>query len=116
MKLLIVDDKESEILVKFFDIVGVEAIGFTTGTDALEWLEENKANTTLSDLAMVPSGISFVRDLRAAYPKMRIAFVTGHPPDDVIKRTAHKYGVEKIFEKGDDTLTLVRQIKDWLER
>ena len=57
-----------------------EAEGFTTGREALDWLESYPVDVALLDIEMPKqNGIELAREIKAKKPNLIIIFLTGYP-------------------------------------
>lgn len=78
MRVVVIDDKESEIVADALKRAGHEAFAFGTGADAVRWMENNNADLILLDLALpFESGYAVAEKIKkiASTP---IVFITGY--------------------------------------
>ena len=81
--IMIVED-EAVILKGFVRILSdtlpdVQAFGFQTGTEALEYAESNRIDVAFLDVELFgESGVNLAEKLTALHPRVNIIFLTGH--------------------------------------
>ena len=81
--IMIVED-EAVILKGFIRILSdtlpdVQAFGFQTGTEALEYAESNRIDVAFLDVELFgESGVNLAEQLTALHPRVNIIFLTGH--------------------------------------
>ena len=81
--IMIVED-EAVILKGFVRILSdtlpdVQAFGFQTGTEALEYAENNRIDVAFLDVELFgESGVNLAEKLTALHPRVNIIFLTGH--------------------------------------
>jgi CheY-like chemotaxis protein len=109
---------------KMFEFIGrsedIDTACFTSGTEALQYLENNKVDAVILDLAMpILDGLTVAEEIRRNeqnHPerkRVKIAFLTGAEIDSTVLRVANRVGVEKIFHKPCDMYATIQEIKGW---
>jgi CheY-like chemotaxis protein len=116
--ILIVDD---EALVRAQIGASLEFDGFRiaeagNGREALEWLKHDTADIVLTDILM-PSmeGIETIREVRKAYPEIKIIAMSGRVRTDAVDflEAARQFGADRVLSKPFgrmQLLTLVREL------
>ena len=119
MKILVVDDSSimRRIICKALDQGGFDdIIEAGNGAEALERLEG--VDLVLTDWNMpVMNGLTFVQEMRkmSAYDEVPIIMVTAEGAESEVVR-ALQYGVSDFIVKPFTTLTILRKVKELLER
>jgi CheY-like chemotaxis protein len=122
MKVLVVDDDRDtiELMKAVGGHAGVEMIAFTTGLDALKYLEDNEVDVAVLDLEMpVLDGLRLAKEIRKneeLHPGKRpvqLVFATGHEIGDTIERVGNRVGVQKryMIHKPFDVCGLMNELK-----
>jgi DNA-binding response OmpR family regulator len=118
------DDKDmSELFKAAGETHRVWTITFTSGTDALIFLEHNHVDVVVLDL-MLPTldGLTIAEEIRRNeenHPErlpVEIVFATGAEINDTVRRVAERVGVRAIFPKPTDLDDMVERIKSWFGR
>ena len=81
LRILIVDDEEELVsaLKERLNLRGFQAQGVTTGTAALEFLEEEECDVVLLDLKMPGlGGLEVIRRIKDMKPRLQVVLLTGH--------------------------------------
>ena len=81
LRILIVDDEEELVsaLKERLNLRGFQAQGVTTGTEALEFLEEEECDVVLLDLKMPGlGGLEVIRRIKDMKPRLQVVLLTGH--------------------------------------
>jgi two-component system OmpR family response regulator len=81
LRVLVVDDEEElvEALVERLNMRGIEAVGVTSGSDALLRLDDEEYDVVLLDMKMpAPGGLEVLRELKARWPDRQVVLLTGH--------------------------------------
>lgn len=121
-RLIIVDDN-SDIKQPYeiaFRDSEFDLMFITSSLEALRYLDHNRADAVLIDLAMSEmDGLTLVREIRINECKnnqqpTRLAWFTARNIGEVEKRIARRHGVEEVFTKPTDPLSLMHEIKAWL--
>jgi DNA-binding NtrC family response regulator len=113
-KLMFVDDEEELVsaLVERLELRGLEAIGVTSGDEALERLREEPFDVVVIDVKMPGiGGLEVLRTISRRYPDVRVILMTGHgsAEDSEIGR---RLGAVAYLQKPvdlDDLLTTIEQ-------
>jgi DNA-binding NtrC family response regulator len=113
-KLMFVDDEEELVsaLVERLELRGFEAIGVTSGDEALERLREEAFDVVVIDVKMPGiGGLEVLRTISRRYPDVRVILMTGHgsAEDSEIGR---RLGAVAYLQKPvdlDDLLTTIEQ-------
>jgi CheY-like chemotaxis protein len=105
-------------------LLGVDVTGFTSGGEALSYLEmpETETDVVLLDL-MLPTldGLTIAEEIRrneTIHPERRpvkIAFVTAANQSDAIKRIGGRVKVEAIYQKPADLRQVITDAKEWIK-
>jgi CheY-like chemotaxis protein len=122
MKVLVVDDDRDtiELMKAVGGHAGVEMIAFTTGLDALKYLEDNEVDVAVLDLEMpVLDGLRLAKEIRKneeLHPGKRpvqLVFATGHEIGDTIERVGDRVGVQRryMIHKPFDVCGLMNELK-----
>jgi len=114
LKLLFVDDEEELVsaLVERLEIRGVDAVGVTSGDQALEQLREREFDAVIMDVKMPGlGGLEALRTISRRYPEVKVILLTGHgsAEDSEIGR---RLGAVAYLQKPvdlEDLLATVRQ-------
>jgi len=80
-RVLIVDDEEELItaLVERFELRGFDAVGVTTGKEAVKLIEENGFNVVVLDVKMPGiDGFEIMRQMKIIKENLPIILITGH--------------------------------------
>lgn len=122
--LVVEDDPASlEMEVLMLQQAGIDAVGVTSGTEALQVLEtDGEIEAVLMDLSLpVLDGLTVTDEIRAnerLHPDkrpVRIAYLTAQEIDAPIETVAERNNVERIFRKGtSDIKFLPERVRDWL--
>ncbi len=101
MRILIVDDDRNirNLLVDFFGPRGHQVTSSANGSEALETMSRTPIDLVISDIRMpVMDGATLLREIRKAYPGVRVALMTGYykEPERAISLGAD-YFIEKPF-------------------
>jgi DNA-binding NtrC family response regulator len=81
LRILIVDDEEELVsaLVERLNLRGFQAIGVTTGIEALEYLEDGDCDVVLLDVKMPGlGGLEVIRRIKDMRPRLQVVLLTGH--------------------------------------
>lgn len=81
LRVLIVDDEEELVsaLVERLNLRGFSARGVTTGTEALEFLENEACDVVLLDVKMPGlGGLEVIRRIKDMKPNLEVVLLTGH--------------------------------------
>ena len=81
LKLLFVDDEEELVsaLVERLEIRGVDAVGVTSGDQALEHLREGHFDVVVMDVKMPGiGGLEVLRTISRRHPDVKVILLTGH--------------------------------------
>jgi CheY-like chemotaxis protein len=122
MKVLVVDDDRDtiELMKAVGGHAGVEMIAFTTGLDALKYLEDHEVDVAVLDLEMpVLDGLRLAKEIRKneeLHPGKRpvqLVFATGHEIGDTIERVGNRVGVQRryMIHKPFDVCGLMNELK-----
>jgi CheY-like chemotaxis protein len=122
MKVLVVDDDRDtiELMKAVGGHAGVEMIAFTTGLDALKYLEDHEVDVAVLDLEMpVLDGLRLAKEIRKneeLHPGKRpvqLVFATGHEIGDTIERVGDRVGVQRryMIHKPFDVCGLMNELK-----
>ncbi len=89
-RIVVVDDEEQNLAVfsKYLERRGHQVVPFTSGTDALRWLEQNNKPVSAIVLDMVmpeKSGLETFRELRQLHPELPVMFISGYAETDHIR-------------------------------
>jgi len=114
LKLLFVDDEDELVsaLVERLEIRGVDAVGVTSGDQALEQLREREFDAVIMDVKMPGlGGLEALRTISRRYPDVKVILLTGHgsAEDSEIGR---RLGAVAYLQKPvdlEDLLATVRQ-------
>lgn len=114
LKLLFVDDEEELVsaLVERLEIRGVDAVGVTSGDQALEQLREREFDAVIMDVKMPGlGGLEALRTISRRHPDVKVILLTGHgsAEDSEIGR---RLGAVAYLQKPvdlEDLLATVRQ-------
>ena len=80
-RVLIVDDEEELIaaLVERFELRGIEAVGVTTGKEAVKLIEDNGFNVVVLDVKMPGiDGFEIMRQMKLIKEDLPVILITGH--------------------------------------
>lgn len=121
MKVLFVDDDKNttDLFELFGKYENVEIQTFTSGLDALKYLETNDADVIILDLILpVLDGLTIAEEIRRNEeihhkPSVRMAFFTGMDINSAIEKVGERVGIKKIFSKPYDIQQLLCEIKTW---
>lgn len=115
-KILIVDDHDLT-REKLISILLVDNYIITTAKsakDALKLLKQKSLDLIITDIIMPEmEGLEFIREIRKAYPKLKIIAVSAYKP--FYLQVAMEMGANAICEKknvNQNLLNLVRQVLD----
>jgi len=114
LRLLFVDDEDELVsaLVERLEIRGVDAVGVTSGDQALEQLREREFDAVIMDVKMPGlGGLEALRTISRRYPDVKVILLTGHgsTEDSEIGR---RLGAVAYLQKPvdlEDLLATVRQ-------
>lgn len=81
LRLMFVDDEEELVsaLVERLELRGIDAIGVTSGDEALEHLREEPFDVVIIDVKMPGiGGLEVLRTVSRRYPDVKVILMTGH--------------------------------------
>jgi len=81
LRLMFVDDEEELVsaLVERLELRGIDAIGVTSGDEALEHLREESFDVVIVDVKMPGiGGLEVLRTVSRRYPNVKVILMTGH--------------------------------------
>lgn len=81
LRLMFVDDEEELVsaLVERLELRGIDAIGVTSGDEALEHLREESFDVVIIDVKMPGiGGLEVLRTVSRRYPDVKVILMTGH--------------------------------------
>jgi DNA-binding NtrC family response regulator len=81
LRLMFVDDEEELVsaLVERLELRGIDAIGVTSGDEALEHLREESFDVVIIDVKMPGiGGLEVLRTVSRRYPNVKVILMTGH--------------------------------------
>ncbi len=81
LKLMFVDDEEELVsaLVERLELRGIDAIGVTSGDEALEHLRDEPFDVVIMDVKMPGiGGLEVLRTINRRYPDVKVILLTGH--------------------------------------
>ena len=113
-RLMFVDDEEELVstVVERLELRGIDAVGVTSGEEALQLLREGSFNVLIADVKMPGiGGLEILRSVTRLYPELKVILMTGHgsAEDSEIGR---RLGAVAYLEKPvdlEDLLATVRQ-------
>lgn len=124
LQVLVIDNNPD--LIGMFEAATDENVQIklmTSEVEALEFLQHNRMDAVLIDLAMPTlDGVTCVEEIRnnettdPGKPPVHLAFYTGHTVEgnEVIEEVIDKSNVEKVFRKPITPFELIEEIKQWL--
>jgi DNA-binding NtrC family response regulator len=114
LKLLFVDDEEELVsaLVERLELRGIDAIGVTSGDEALEHLREEPFDVVIVDVKMPGTGgLEVLRTISRRHPDVKVILMTGHgsaEDSEIGRRLGAVAYLQKPVEL-DDLLTTIEQ-------
>lgn len=116
MTILLVDDKECELLLLLFKQFGLSDVHcVASAKEAHQWLAANKADVIITDMAMNGingDGLSFVEALEKG--RYRIGILSGYEIGAVPYALLKESGVERVFLKHNPRI-FMNEIVEWLK-
>jgi DNA-binding NtrC family response regulator len=114
LKLLFVDDEDELVstVVERLELRGIDAVGVTSGDEALQTLREAAFDVVVIDVKMPGiGGLDVLRTISRLYPECKVILMTGHgsAKDSEIGR---RLGAVAYLQKPvdlEDLLTTVEQ-------
>jgi DNA-binding NtrC family response regulator len=114
LKLLFVDDEEELVstVVERLELRGIDAVGVTSGDEALQELHEGSFDVVVIDVKMPGiGGLDVLRTISRLHPEIKVILMTGHgsAKDSEIGR---RLGAVAYLQKPvdlEDLLTTVEQ-------
>jgi len=121
LRLMFVDDEEELVsaLVERLELRGIDAIGVTSGDEALEHLREQPFDVVIVDVKMPGiGGLEVLRTISRRYADVKVILMTGHgsAEDSEIGR---RLGAVAYLQKPvdlEDLLATIDQATDSKER
>lgn len=121
LRLMFVDDEEELVsaLVERLELRGIDAIGVTSGDEALEHLREESFDVVIIDVKMPGiGGLEVLRTVSRRYPNVKVILMTGHgsAKDSEIGR---RLGAVAYLQKPvdlEDLLATIERATDSKER
>jgi len=118
-KILLVDDEEglAELLRDLLEMDGYTVVIAHNGEEALEKLNEFKADVIISDIKMPRmNGFEMFKHIKAspATASIPVLFISGHRDINVLEE-ARKLGVFGILEKPVDMEKIQRKLQELLK-
>lgn len=120
MNILLVDDHEMlrDAVILALTNLGPDwhIHGFGSGTESLQWLENNpQPDLVLLDIELPDgSGISFLQTMRQRYPSLKVAILSGNDDAATIQQAMHA-GAAGFLTKAIATDTLVSTVTGLLK-
>ncbi len=135
-KIILIDDNKT-FLEGFYELIewdrfDFEVVGrFNDGSDALEYIENNRVDAVISDIRMPElSGIELARIIRESYPDIKVVFFSAYCDFQTaaeaikcdvvgyiskpIKTTQIEEALERLREKlAERTKDDIRELVDW---
>jgi len=87
-RILIVDDEEELVsaLTERLNLRGFEAIGVTTGTEALDLIEREAFDVVLLDVKMPGlGGMEVIKRIKDTKPELEVVLLTGHGSSQAVE-------------------------------
>ncbi len=104
LQVLFVDDEEELVsaVVERLQLRGIEALGATTGSDALKLIEENAYDVIAVDVKMPGlGGLEVVRRVKERQPNLQVVLLSGHGSRDDAEE-GRRLGAYDYVEKPID--------------
>ncbi len=112
LSLLLVEDDVSlgtelrSFFLDFFDTVTLHV----NAKEALQWLENNRADVIVSDICMPEiDGLEFLRHVRKLHPEQLLIVISAHPQTDYFLESI-ELGIYRFFIKPFDTAKLIEEM------
>jgi len=114
LRLLFVDDEDELVsaLVERLEIRGVDAVGVTSGDQALQQLREEHFDVVVMDVKMPGiGGLEVLRTISRRHPDVKVILLTGHgstEDSEIGRRLGAVAYLQKPVEL-EDLMTTIRQ-------
>lgn len=114
LRLMFVDDEEELVsaLVERLELRGIDAMGVTSGDEALQLLREEHFDVVVIDVKMPGiGGLEVLRTINRRHPDVKVILMTGHGSAED-SEIGHRLGAVAYLQKPvdlEDLLTTIGQ-------
>ena len=112
-RLLFVDDEEELVstVVERLELRGIEALGVTSGDEALRVLRHESFDVVIMDVKMPGvGGLEVLRTIKQRYPEVKVVLMTGHGSTED-REIGRRLGAMAYLQKPIDLEDLLKTIK-----
>ena len=112
-RLLFVDDEEELVstVVERLELRGIEAVGVTSGDEALRVLRDESFDVVIMDVKMPGvGGLEVLRTVTQRYPEVKVVLMTGHGSTED-REIGRRLGAMAYLQKPIDLEDLLKTIK-----
>ena len=110
---LFVDDEEELVsaVVERLELRGFDAVGATSGSEALELIASRTFDAVVADVKMPGlGGLELARDLKLRRPEVNVILLSGHGSSEDVEEGL-RLGVVEYLQKPIDIEVLVEVLK-----
>jgi len=118
-RVLVVDDEKDfvETLVKRLKGRGIEAVGITSGEQALELMMQSPFDVVILDIRMPGmDGISALREMKRVQPRTEVILLTGHATVETALAAVKAGAYDYLTKPFDDVEVVARAVHKAAER
>jgi DNA-binding NtrC family response regulator len=109
LRVLFVDDEEELVsaVVERLELRGVEAVGSTSGEEALRLIDQREFDVVVLDVKMPGlGGLDVIRQVKARLPRLAVVLLSGHGSEESVEEGMSLGAVDYLQKPVDIDLLL----------